>query len=192
MLPFLDIFGLQIPMYGLLAVVGMVLGVSNVLSEDQSTEYKAITMLTGGKEQKFFVSEARADLSVFKKISKNDLIAYTLDGFDKINSVIILQEADQYYESFMDEYAFGEVKNIEYNKVSNARVRRVNRVEIGYSGTDGTELTAELLVRNPSPIFILEGKGDARIGTVNDIQIGDMVYMAIYNVVDIRAVVIKR
>jgi len=172
--------------------VGMVLGVSNVLSEDKSTEYKAITMLTGGKEQKFIVSEARADLSVFKKISKNDLIAYTLDGFDKINSVIILQEADKYYESFMDEYAFGEVKNIEYNKVSNARVRRVNRVEIGYSGTDGTELTAELLVRNPSPVFILEGKGDARIGTVNDIQIGDMVYMAIYNVVDIRAVVIKR
>jgi len=92
----------------------------------------------------------------------------------------------------MDEYAYGEVKNIEYNKVSNARVRKVNRVEIGFSGTDVTEMTAELLVRNPSPVFILEGNSEARIGTVNDIQIGDMVYMAIYNVVDIRAVVIKR
>jgi len=172
--------------------VGMVLGVSNVLSEDQSTEYKAITMLTDGRKQKFVVSDERAYLPVFKNISKNDLIAYSLDGFDKINSVVILQKSDKYYESFMDEYAYGEVKNIEYNKVSNARVRKVNRVEIGFSGTDVTEMTAELLVRNPSPVFILEGNSEARIGTVNDIQIGDMVYMAIYNVVDIRAVVIKR
>lgn len=172
--------------------VGMVTAVSNVLSDDKSAEYKVITMITDGKEQKFTVADTRADLPVFKKLSKNDLIAYTLDGFDKINSILILQEADKYYESFVDTYSYGEVKNIEYNRVSNTRVRKVDRIEIGYSNSSVTETTAEILVRNPAPIFIIEGKNEARTGTVNDIQIGDMIYTAIYNVADIRAVVIKR
>jgi len=169
--------------------VGLVLSVSDVLEGD--VEYKAITMLTDGKEQKFIVSDSRVDQSVFGKIAKNDLIAYTLDGFDHINSVLILQKNDEYYESFTDGYSYGEVKNIEYNKVSNSRVRRVNRVEIGYSGVNGTETTAELLVRNPAPVYIIEGK-TAKIGSLNDIQVGDMVYMSIYNLVDVRAVIVKR
>ncbi len=169
--------------------VGLVLSVSDVLENDM--EYKAITMLTDGKEQKFIVSDSRVDQSVFGKIAKNDLIAYTLDGFDHINSVLILQKNDEYYESFTDGYSYGEVKNIEYNKVSNSRVRRVNRVEIGYSGVNGTETTAELLVRNPAPVYIIEGK-TAKIGSLNDIQVGDMVYMSIYNLVDVRAVIVKR
>ena len=172
--------------------VGMVTAVSNVLSEDKSSEYKVITMITDGKEQKFTVADTRADLAVFKKLAKNDLIAYTLDGFDKINSVLILQEGDKYFETFDDSSSYGEVKNIEYNKASNARVRKVDRIEIGYSNSSATETTAEILVRNPAPVFIIEGKNEARTGTVSDIQIGDMVYTAIYNVADIRAVVIKR
>ncbi len=169
--------------------VGLVLSVSDVLENDM--EYKAITMLTDSKEQKFIVSDSRVDQSVFGKIAKNDLIAYTLDGFDHINSVLILQKNDEYYESFTDGYSYGEVKNIEYNKVSNSRVRRVNRVEIGYSGVNGTETTAELLVRNPAPVYIIEGK-TAKNGSLNDIQVGDMVYMSIYNLVDVRAVIVKR
>lgn len=170
--------------------VGMVISVSDVLSDN--VEYKAITLLTDGKEQKFIVSDTRVGQSVFSKIEKNDLVAYTLDGFDQINSVLILQKNDEYYESFTDSYSYGEVKNIEYNKVSNSRVRRVNRVEMGYSGVNGTESTTELLVRNPAPVYIIEGRDEARAGSLNDIQIGDMVYMSIYNLIDVRAVVIKR
>ena len=172
--------------------VGMVLGISDVLSEDKNTEYKAIRMVTEGKEQKFIVSDARVSQAIFGKIKKNDLVAYTLDGFDHINSIVILQASDKYYESYTESYSYGEVKNVEYNKISNTKVRRINRIGLGYSGNSGIEATAELLVRNPAPVFIIEGKNDAKVGTINDIQIGDMIYTAIYNVSDIRAVVIKR
>ena len=172
--------------------VGMVLGVSDVLSDDKNTEYKAVKLLTEGKEQKFIVSDARASQAIFSRIKKNDLVAYTLDGFDHINSMVILQASDKYYESYTDSYSYGEVKNVKYNEISNTRVRRINEIGIGYSGTSGIQATAELLVRNPAPVFIIEGKDDAKWGTINDIQIGDMIYTAIYNVSDIRAVVIMR
>ncbi len=171
--------------------VGMIIAVSDVLSEDKSTEYKAITMLTDGKEQKFIISNQRVNQSVFGKISKNDLIQYTLDSFDQINSVKILQKNNAYYESSTDDYTYGEVKDVLHNKVSNTKARRVNKVSVGYSNSSDIVTTLELLVRNPAPVFIVEGK-TAKLGSINDIQIGDMAYFSIYNTDSVRAVVIKR
>lgn len=171
--------------------VGMILSVSDVLSDDKSTEYKAITMLTDGKEQKFIISNTRVNQSVFNKISKNDLVQYTLDSFGYINSVKILQKNDSYYESSTDDYMYGEVKEVQHNKVSNTKARRVNKVSVGYSSSSDVVNTLELLVRNPAPVFIVENK-TAKVGNINDIQIGDMAYFSIYNTDSVRAVVIKR
>ena len=171
--------------------VGLVLSVSNVLSEDNATEYKAIKMLTNGGEYKYIVAEAREGQSEISKLQKNDLIQYTLDGFDRINTVKILQKNNEYYESFVDDYYFGEVKNIEHNKISNGRARRINEVSMGYSNSDTVENTVDLLIKNPKPVFIIEGD-EGRIATLDDIQFGDMMYVSLYNTTEVRAVVIKR
>lgn len=171
--------------------VGLVLSVSDVLSEDKSTEYKAIKMLTNGGEYKYIVANERVGASDIAKLQKNDLIQYTLDGFDQINTVKILQKNDEYYESFVDDYYFGEVKNIEHNKISNTRARRINEVSMGYSNSNVVESTVDLLIKNAKPVFIIEGK-EARIGSLDDIQIGDKIYVSLYNITETRAVVIKR
>jgi len=171
--------------------IGLVLSVSNVLSEDKTTEYKAIKMLTNGKEYKYVVSEAQANSTEIAKLEKNDLIQYTLDGFDQINTVKILQKNDEYYESFVDDYYYGEVMDIAHNKISNSRARRINEVSMGYSNSDVVESTVDLLVKNAKPVFIIEGK-EARVGSLDDIQIGDMIYVSLYNITETRAVVIKR
>ena len=171
--------------------VGMVVAVSDVLLEDGVSEHKAITMLTDGKKQKFIISSARVDQKVFKTIAKNDLIQYTVDSFGYINTVKVLQKNNSYYESSTDDYMYGEVKDVQYNKVSNNKARRVNKVAVGYTGDSAVVSNLELLVRNPAPVCIVQGN-EARIGTLNDINIGDMAYFSIYNIDSIRAVVIKR
>jgi len=171
--------------------IGLVISVSDVLSEDKATEYKAIKMLTNGGEYKYIVADARVSQSEIAKLQKNDLIQYTLDGFDRINTVKVLQKNDEYYESFVDDYYYGEVKNIEHNKISNSRARRINEVSMGYSNSDTVEGTVDLLIKNPSPVYIIEGK-EARIATLDDIQFGDMMYVSLYNTTEVRAVVIKR
>ena len=62
---------------------------------------------------------------------------------------------------------------------------------MGYSNSSDIVTTLELLVRNPAPVFIVEGN-TAKLGSINDIQIGDMAYFSIYNTDSVRAVVIKR
>lgn len=171
--------------------IGMVLSVSNVLSEDKSTEHMAIRMITDGKEQRFVIAETRVNQPEINKIEKNDLILYTLDAFDQINSVKVIQKSDEYYESFSGGYLYGEVKNVQHNKISNKRVRRVNIVDLGYTGVNSVETTVELLTRNPVPVFIMEGK-NVRVGSLNDIQVGDMTYISIYSLTEVRAIVIKR
>ncbi len=171
--------------------IGLVLSVSNVLSEDKTTEHKAIKMLTNGGEYKYIVAEERVNESDISKLEKNDLIQYTLDGFDQINTVKILQKNDEYYESFVDDYYYGEIKNIAHNKISNTRARRINEVSMGYSNSDVVESTVDLLIKGAKPVFIIEGK-EARIATLDDIQIGDMMYVSLYNTTEVRAVVIKR
>ena len=86
---------------------------------------------------------------------------------------------------------YGEVKDVQHNKVSNNKARRVNKVAVGYTGDSAVVSNLELLVRNPAPVFIVQGN-EARIGTLNDINIGDMAYFSIYNIDSIRAVIIKR
>lgn len=170
--------------------VGLVLGVSTVLTKD-GDERKVIRMLADDKEVKYVISENRMDQSVFSKLSKNDLIQYTLDAFDEINTVKILQKSNSYYQSSTESYMYGEIKDVKYNKISNKKVRRVNQIAVGYTNSSAIVSNFELLVRNPAPVFIIEND-EATVGTLNDINIGDMVYFSIYNVDSVRAVIIDR
>ena len=170
--------------------VALVLGVSTVLTKD-GEERKVIKMLSEGKELKYTISQNRVGQSVFTQISKNDLIQYTLDAFDEINTVKILQKDNSYYQSSTEDYMYGEIKDIKYNKISNNKVRRVNKVSVGYTNSNEVVNTFELLVRNPASVFIIENN-EAKIGSLNDICIGDMVYFSLYNVDSVRGVIIKR
>lgn len=171
--------------------VGLVLGVSDVLLEDGQSTSKVVKMLADGKEVKYVVSEPRLGQSALAKLEKFDLIQYTLDAFDQINTVKILQKNNSYYQSSTDEYMYGEIKDIKYNKISNTKVRRVNKVAVGYSNSSAIVTNLELLVRNPAPVFIIDND-EASVGSLNDINIGDMVYFSIYNVDSVRAVIINR
>ena len=62
---------------------------------------------------------------------------------------------------------------------------------MGYSNSDTVENTVDLLIKNPKPVFIIEGD-EGRIATLDDIQFGDMMYVSLYNTTEVRAVVIKR
>lgn len=172
--------------------VGLVTKISAVLDENEGTELISVTMLTDGGEKKFTVAEQRMNQNSLKRLETGDLAAYTLDGFDKLNTISILQKNDDYID--FDESEIGKVcavvKDIKYNHISNGKIRWVNILEIG-NGTD-INYKYELLIKNPAPVFVIEDKS-YRLGNFNDIQIGDRVAVVqdveTYNV---RAIVINR
>ena len=131
-------------------------------------------------------------VNIFKRIKKNDLVAYTLDGFDQINTIAVLQGIDEYYD--YDEFENGSVcatvTDIKYMHISNTKIRWVNIVEIS-NGTD-INYTYELTVKNPAPVFVAEGK-DYRIGSFDDVQMGDRVaIIQDVETLNVRALVIRR
>ena len=172
--------------------VGLVTKVSDVIEEETGVESKAVTMLTNGSEQKFVVAEQRVDQNSLKSLKSGDLVAYTLDGFDKINTISVLQGIDEYYD--YDEFENGSVcatvTDIKYMHISNTKIRWVNIVELS-NGTD-INYTYELTVKNPAPVFVAEGK-DYRIGSFDDVQMGDRVaIIQDVETLNVRALVIRR
>jgi len=172
--------------------VGLVTKLSRVLDEDTGAELVAVTMLTDGTEKKYIVAEQRMNQNSLKTIEAGDLIAYTLDGFDKLNTLYVLQENDVYID--FDESENGKVcatvSDVKYKHISNGKIRWVNILEI--SNCSDIDYTYELFVRNPAPVFVIEGKS-YRVGSFDDIQIGDRaVVVQDVETNNIRAVIIKR
>lgn len=172
--------------------VGLVTKVSQVFDEDTGTESVAVTMITDGAEKKITVAEQRMNQSALSKLEAGDLVAYTLDGFDKLNTVSILQENNAYID--FDESENGKVcatvTDVKYKHISNGKIRWVNI--LGISNGSDINYTYELFVRNPAPVFVIEGK-TYRVGSFDDIQIGDRaVVVQDVETYNIRAVVIKR
>ena len=172
--------------------VGLVTKLSTVLDETTDSELTALTMITDGKEKKYIVAEQRVNQKSLKTIGAGDLVAYTLDGFDKINTVSLLQDKDYYID--YDEYENGKVcatvSDIKYMHISNTKVRWVNIMEIS-NGKD-IKYEYELTVKNPAPVFLIDGK-NYRNASFDDVQVGDRV-LVIHDVetFNIRAVVINR
>lgn len=172
--------------------VGLITKISDVLDESTGVESKAVTMLTDGSEKKYVVAEQRTNQSSIKNLGAGDLVAYTLDGFDKINTISLLQDNDNYVD--YDEYENGKVcatvTDLKYMHISNTKVRWVNILDIS-NGSD-INYTYELTVKNPAPVFVIEGK-EYRTGTFDDIQIGDKVaVIQDVETFNVRAVVISR
>lgn len=172
--------------------VGLVTKVSDVINEETGVESKAVTMLTNGSEKKFVVAEQRVGQNSLKSLKSGDLIAYTLDGFDQINTIAVLQGIDEYYD--YDEFENGSVcatvTDIKYMHISNTKIRWVNIVELS-NGTD-IDYTYELTVKNPAPVFVAEGK-EYRVGSFDDVQMGDRVaIIQDVETLNVRALVIKR
>ena len=170
--------------------VGLVLRVSKSI-DDEGNEGILVTTLTDGEEKNFTVSPLISNYRAFEKLNKGDLIAYTLDGFDQLNGVKVLHKVNEYIEDNDSDYVCASIKNIEYNRISNNKVRWVHNVQVGYENENSIINTLEILVRNPAPIFVIESADKIRIGDVTDLQIGDRIYAAL-NLDNIRAIVIYR
>ena len=172
--------------------VALVTKLSDVIDEDTGAESKAVTMLTKDGERKYVVAQQRLGQNGLKNLKAGDLVAYTLDGFDNINTISILQKNDEYidYDESEKGRVCATVTDIKYMHISNTKVRWVNIVEIS-NGTD-INYTYELTVKNPAPVFVTEGK-QHRTGSFDDVQIGDrVVIVQDVETSNVRALVIKR
>ena len=180
----------QSGMVNLSSDVGLVLKASRKIN-DQGDEVLAVRMLADGEEKSYIVSQLVSNQVDFESLNKGDLIAYSLDGFDHLNAVEVLRGINQYYESDSTNAVCAEIKNIDYNQISNSKIRWVHNVDIGYENQDSVIKTLEILARSPAPIFVIESKDEMRVGNVNDLQIGDKIFAAM-NSGKVRAIVIKR
>ncbi len=159
--------------------------------DDDGNEVLAVKMLADGEERTYIVSSLVPDQGDFERLSKGDLIAYSLDGFDRLNAVDTLRRIDEYYDVNSTNKVCGEIKGIEYNRISNSKARWVHRVDVGFKNEDATVKTLEILAKSVAPIFVVETENKMRVGSMEDMQVGDRIYAAM-NGDTIRAIVIKR
>ena len=176
--------------------VAMVTRVSKTLSPDGGDELIRVFMLTSEGETEYTVSTLIPSPEKFLELSKGDLIAYSLDGFENLNGYELLQDADEYNDYLINPYLekekfCGEVKNIRYNYVSNNKNRWVNSIDVGFRNDDKIKATYEVFKRGNTPIFILAKNGSISLASFDDIQIGDIVFIVL-NVGEPRAIVMKR
>ena len=170
--------------------VGIVTRVVKKLSED-GEEINAVAMITEDGEKTINVSPLVPNQSSFVTLKPGDLISYTLDGYDLLNAVKVLQSVNDYYEFQETSGVCANIKDIEYNRVSVNRVRWVHNVYLGYDDDDTIIQKLELLVRNTAPIFVMESEKNIRLGSIEDLQIGDTVFASL-NLGNVRAIVIKK
>lgn len=177
--------------------VGIVTKVSQVIKEETNQTRIKITLLTNGSENDFLVSNLIPTENTFLTLKTGDLIAYKLDGFDNLNGFRVLQGIDFYYDdhenSFADYERFcGIVKNVKQNHVSNALNRWVYGVSGRYQDSDSIIADYEIFTRGNIPIFIIENNKNFRLGTLDDIQTGDRIFLSANAGRIVRAVVIYR
>ncbi len=169
---------------------GMVTRASKVYDKETDTESIKITMLTKGNEksfseQTFVVSPLIANYNEFAKISKGDLIKYALDGFDRMNAYDILQSFESYFDGsngyVNDDFTVcGTVTDIEYDEISNAKLRWADVVTL--TNIDGT-YTYELYHNSSmaTQVFILNSADrSSELGSVSDIRYGDRILVYAY------------
>ena len=169
---------------------GMVTKAQKVYNAEEDSESIKITMLTKGNEktvseQTFVVSPLIANYKEFEKIGKGDLIKYALDGFDRLNAFDILQSFESYFDGsdgfVNDDFTVcGTVTEIEYDEISNAKLRWADVVTL--TNIDGT-YTYELYHNSSmaTQVFILNSADrSSELGSVSDIRYGDRILVYAY------------
>lgn len=173
--------------------VGMVKRVYTSYDADNDTEVTRVSLLADGTEQEFIVSDAI--LNTISSVGRRDLIAYTLDNFDRLNGFVILQDAANYYDFLRNAFTENEsccavVKDISYNYVSNARNRWVHSMDVGFSDSDTVVATYDFLKNSMPPIFLIEND-EVKTASFEEVQIGDRVFIPA-STSSVRALVVKR
>ena len=159
--------------------------------DEQGNEVLAVKVIADGAEKTMIVSPLVSNHNDFERLNKGDLIAYSLDVFDQLNAVEVIRGINQYYESDSTNAVCANIKKIEYNRISNSKVRWVHNMDVGYENQDSVIKTIEILAKSPAPVFVIESKDKMRAGSVEDLQIGDRVFVSMNND-KVRAIVINR
>jgi len=167
-------------------------------AETDTTDIK-ITVLAKGNEktvseQTFVVSPLIADYDKFKTISKGDFISFSLDGFDRMNGFEMQQELDKWYDrtdpSGSVNSFIGTVDDITFDRISNSKARWMDLLTVSnMNGTKQYELMHNASLK--PVVYIMDSKGNAKIGSVSDIRFDDTIYV-FAEAVDVYAIILYR
>lgn len=160
--------------------VAMVDSVKTLIDED-GEEQIAVGLIFDKELKDYKVSRQIQDPESFQQLSRGDLIAFSLDGFDNLNGYEVLQAADNYYDYIVGEYTenerfCGQVADVDYNNISNKKNRWVHVLNVMFED-ETTQTAYEVLARGSMPIFVIEKNGTVRAGTIDDVKPGGRVFV---------------
>ncbi|MBR5518860.1 MAG: S-layer homology domain-containing protein [Clostridia bacterium] len=166
--------------------------------ETDATDIKISIIAKGNEkavsEQTFVVSPLIADYDKFKTISKGDFISFSLDGFDRMNGFEMQQELDKWYDrtdpSGSVNSFIGTVDDITFNQISNSKARWMDALTVSnMNGVKQYELMHNASLK--PVVYIMDSKGNAKLGSVSDIRYNDTIYVFAESV-DVYAIILYR
>ena len=171
--------------------------VSRIIDED-GNEVLRVQMITKDGEKSYVVSPlmSTAVQNRFISMEKGDLFFYEkIAGTDELCNCELLMSVHAYEDFGVDglgtqkESCVGTVSNCRYNYVSALKNRWTNCVTVDCGG--GQETSYEIFKTGTPVIFIIDDAGNAKLGSFDDIQCGNTIYIAsVYSTV--RAVVVRK
>lgn len=170
---------------------------SRVINEN-GEEVIRVNMLTKDGEKSYVVSPLSSSTvqNRFASLNKGDLFYYeTIAGTEELRNCQLLQ-AENAYEGTgafnlnqINEFCIGTVEYCRYSYVSQLKNRWTDSVTINYGGD--SLMTYEIFKTGTPVIFIMDEKGNAELGTFDDIQCGNTIYVGVVQNT-VRAIVIRK
>ncbi len=167
-------------------------------TETDSTDIEISIIAKGNEkavsEQTFKVSPLIADYDSFKAISKGDFISFSLDGFNRLNSFEMQQELDKWYDRTdpaggVNNF-IGTVDDITFDQISNSKARWMDLLTV--SNMNGTKQYELMHNSSLKPVvYIMDSKGNAKVGSVSDIRFGDTIHV-FAEAVDVYSIILYR
>jgi len=164
---------------------GIVTKASEVYDPEKDETGIQVTMITKGNEktvceQTFTVSPLIKNYDSFKQISKGDYIAYSLDGFDRLDNFEMQQPFSSWYERTVTgaelTHFIGTVKDIEFDRISNRAARWMDFLTV--SNVNGLQTYEIMHNSSLKPVvYIMNKDAEVRVGSMSDVSFGDTVYI---------------
>lgn len=171
--------------------------VSRIIDEG-GNEVLRVQMLTKDGEKSYAVSPLMSTTvqNRFMSMEKGDLFFFeTIEGTDELRNCELLQAEDNYEGignfnvHLIDEICIGEVVDCRYSYVSAKMNRWTDCVTIDIG--DGQKVSYEIYKTGTPVIFLIDEQGNAELGTFDDIQCGNIIYVgSVYDTV--RALAIRK
>ena len=170
--------------------------VSKVLDEN-GNEVIRVHMITKDGEKSYAVSPLMSETiqNRFMSMKKGDIFYYeTIAGTDELRNCQLLQSVDNYEGTGRynvgqpNELCIGKVVDCRYNYVSASKNRWTDCVSIDC----GSEVAKYEIFKTGTPvIFLIDEMGNATLGTFDDIQCGNTIYVGtVYT--NIRVVAVRK